>query len=621
MGLMSLGANMKTRRRSDNFRNPFVVSGLLRLARAVIVFLVGLFVLFQALGAFSNDNMPLMMLSGFAASVLILSGLTGLKQAVDRLTGFEPDPRSPADLAVRSQGGKAVASIGKAQRYSPGELSELLDVGSPPEGSIQAGLLGRLAELFLPGLRFSPPEIRLLIEYIFACLIGTLIVLGLALFFVAASNTVGLEMTGNTKSMFWWVLATVLLARWRMFVRSSTLTMQLAQMRNASPGTLRGLIFFLALLAIGGVLVSSLDYAALGVDPASANALMRTSDASVPQGLVMLILVLAAALSGVAVFFWFVRMARLRSLSGELDEGVTQIRFQRDGVGNSRQFAEAMITATQDLYPNQAIRIYNTGPRVYAETQPQLQKAPIAKYVPFLAEGCGNILLLVAALALAFRIPEVEGLESLSAVLQAGNEPSDEAIVNGWRDLGAIGPWILVFLIFGGFGKWFIGLSEVFLGETNFRSLFFRAEMTGTETSVTQAIGNASFDTMKTEIDIPFTNGVVEGSAVLVHSCAFARPNKNGLMGPRSILEFGSDTDELKEIVATAVKSLDDLKFMPQLQRRDAAAVQDVVSINTQYAKAVQHGAETPNVLGMKSNTPQQVSHDKDTSAGSDEES
>lgn len=611
---------MKTRKRSESFRNPFIVSGLLRLARSVAVFLIGLFILFKALAAFRMEDGPLMLLASFAAFVLILSGLSGLKQAVDRLTGFEPDPRSPADLAPRNQSGKTVASIGKAQRYGPGELSELLDVGSPPEGSGQAGLFGRLAELFLPGLRFSPPEIRLLIEYIFACVVGTLIVLGLAVFFLQASSTVGLEMTGAASNMFWWVLAAVLLARWRLFVRSSTLTMQLAQMKNASPGTLRGLIFFLAALAIGGVLISTFDYSSLGIDISAASDLAARPDAGAAKSLVMAILVLAACLSGMVVFFWIVRRARLNALSSELDEEVTQIRFQRDGVGNPRQFAEALITALQDEYDGQPVRLYNAGPRVYAETQPQLQKAPVAKYVPFLAEGVGNALLLLAALVLAFRFPETEGLQNLSAILEAGSEPSDEALMNGWQDLAALGPWLLTFLVYGGFGKWFLGLSEVFLGETNFRSLFVRAQMTGSETSVKQAIGNASFDTFKTEIDVPFTNGVVEGSAVVLHSCAFARPNKNGLMGPRSILEFGSDSGELRTLIDAAVKSLDELRFMPQLQRRDVAAVQDAVSINTQYAQAVYRGNETPNILENRQPEKPEVGYDPEAKKPAEED-
>lgn len=592
---------MKVRKRSADFQNPFIASGLLRLARASVVFLMGLFVLFKALAAFRQDNTPMLLLGALAASILILSGLTGIKQAIDRLTGFEPDPRSPADLSKRMQGGQDAASVGKAVRYSPGELSELLDVGAPPEGGGRAGLLGRLAELFLPGLRFSPPEIRLLIEYIFTCVVGTLIVLGLAVFFLQASDTVGLEMTDSKKSMFWWMLAAVLLARWHLFVRSSTLTMQLAQMKNASPGTLRGLIFFLALLAIGGVLASSYDLAAFGFDPAQIEAITGRADSGVAQGLVVFILVLAAGLSGTTVFFWLIRMARLRSLSGELDESVTQVRFQRDGVGNQAQFAEAMITALQEEYEGQAVRIYNSGPRIYAETQPQLQKAPIAKFVPFLAEGAGNALLLLSALVLAFRFPDVTSIHDLSLVIEAGNDPSDEALLSAWQDLTAIGPWLLTFLIFGGFGKWFLGLSEVFLGETNFRSVLLRAQMTGTETKVRQAIGNASFDTFKTEIAVPFTNGVVEGSSVVLHSCSFARPNKNGLMGPRSILEFGSDNGELRKLIDMSVRSLDELKFMPQLQRQDVAAVQDAVSINTQYLQAVNRGGEVPQILEDRS--------------------
>lgn len=589
---------MRTKRRSENFRNPFVIPGALRLARALIVFLIGLFILFKALAAFREDEMPLLLLGSFAAAILILSGLTGIKQAVDRLTGFEPDPRSPADLSKRTSDGRDVASVGRGIRYTPREISELLDVGSPPEGGDRAGLLGRLAELFLPGLRYSPPEIRLTLEYIFSCIVGTLIILGLAVFFLTASATVGLELDARGQSMFWWVVATVLLARWRLFVRPSTLTMQLAQMRNASPGTLRGLIFFLALLAIGGVVVSNFDIRALGFDvPPSAEVLLNAPNPEAPQGLVFLVLVFAAALSGMGVFFWLVRMTRLQSLSGSLDEGVTQIRFQRDGVGNPAQFAEAMITALGEVNPNKSVRIYNTGPRVYAETQPELQKAPIAKFIPFLAEGAGNALLLIAALCLAFRFPDLGNLNALAQLSSIGAEPNEQMLAGGFEDLSGIWPWLLTFLILGGFGKWFLGLSEVFIGETNFRSLLFRAHMTGTETKVAQAIGNASFDTFKTEIAVPFTNGIVEGGAVVLHSCAFARPNRNGLMGPRSILEFGSDNGELRQLIDAAVRSLDELKFMPQLQRQDLKAVQDAVSINTQYAQAVYRGNGIPNVL------------------------
>jgi hypothetical protein len=599
---------VKARKRSADFQNPFVASGLLRLVRASLSFLIGLFVLFRALAAFRENDTALLLLGAFAASILILSGLIGVKQAIDRLTGFEPDPRSPADLSKRQQGGKEAASVGRSMRYSPTELSELLDVGSPPEGGGRAGLLGRLAELFLPGLRFSPPEIRLLIEYIFTCLVNTLIILGLAVFFLQASNTVGLEMTDSNKAMFWWVLATVMLARWHLFVRSSTLTMQLAQMKDASPGTLQGLIFFLAALAIGAVLVSSLDFTTLGLDTSQFESVASKANASVPQGLVFIILLLAAGLSAMTVFFWLIRQTRLRSLSGELDEGVTQVRFQRDGVGNSSQFSEAIITSLQDEYPGEAVRIYNSGPRVYAETQPQLQKAPIAKFVPFLAEGVGNVLLLISAVVLAFRFPDVDKIHDLTKLLEAGVEPSDSTILSAWQDLNSVGPWLLTFLIFGGFGKWFLGLSEVFLGETNFRSLFLRAQMTGTETRVKQAIGNASFDTFKTEIAVPFTNGVVEGSAVVLHSCAFARPNKNGLMGPRSILEFGSDNGELRKLIDTSVRSLDELKFMPQLQRQDVSAVQDAVSINTKYLQAVNHGGDVPKVLeGRTAPDPKEV--------------
>lgn len=597
----------RARRRSEQVANPFMASGALRLARAGAVFLIGLFVLFRALAAFGQGDQPMVLIAGFAAAVLILSGLTGFKQAIDRLTGFEPDPRSPADLVPRLRDNQPVATIGKAQRYSAGEIKELFDVGAPPEGSGRTGTLGRLAQLFLPGLRYAPPEIRLLLEYIFSCAVNTLIILGLAIFFLQAAATVGLELEGAARGLFWWVLAFVLLARWRLFVRPSTLTMRLAQMRNASPGTLQGTILFLAILAGLGTLAVQFSGSLFGLEGSDLEAFNAMFNQRItsgpPMGMVGLILALALALVVASAFFWFVRMARLNSLSGELDEDVTRIRFQRDGVGNSRHFAEAMITAMQGEGSDQTnVRVYNHGASIYAETPPVLEKAPVSKAIPFIAEAAGNGLLLIAAVVLGLQLPEFSGLTSALQAVEASGEPTEGQLFEAWQELGQLAPWALTFLIFGGFGKWFLGLSEVFLGETNFRSVLMRAQLTGTETQVTKAIGNAAFDTYKTEVSVPYTNGVVEAASVVLHTCAFARPNANGLMGPRSILEFGRDEGVLGATVQEAVRSLDQLRFIPQLQHGDRTALEESVDINTGHAQAVYHGGGP--ALPMGARTP-----------------
>lgn len=593
----------RRKKRSQNFNNPFAASGLLRLARSGLVFLIGIVLLFKALAAFRDGESTVMFLAAFGASILILSGLTGLKQGADRLAGFEPDPRSPADLSVRYQNNSQVATIGKAQRYGPGELKELLDVGTPPEGGGRSGTLGKLAQVVIPGLRFSPPEVRLTLEYIISCLFNTGIIFGLALFFLQAASTVGLELGTIGTSIFWWSLAFVLLARWRLFVRPSTLTISLAQLRGATPGSLRGTLFFLALLAVGAVIALSIDPATLGISPeTTANVTEQLEDganASEPIRLVMLIVFLAIALSVMATVFWFIRMGRLSQLSEELDEEVTRIRFQRDGVGSARHFAEAMMTALQNQ-PRESgdVRVYNLGENIYVETQPELQKAPISKAVPFVSEAIGNVLLILAALALAFNLPDLPNMEAVSNTLELGNDPTERNLMKAWQETAHIGPWLLTFFVLGGFGKWFLGLSEVFLGETNFRSIMMRAQLSGTETDVRQAIGNAAFDTYKTEVSVPFTNGVVEGASVVLHTCAFARPNRNGLMGPRSILEFGSDPGLLQATITEAVASLDDLRFMPQLQHRDLETVKESVAINTGHAQAVYHGTGAPTLPG-----------------------
>lgn len=589
----------RRKKRSQNFNNPFAASGLLRLARAGIIFLIGIVLLFKALAAFRDGESTVMFLAAFGAAMLILSGLTGLKQGADRLAGFEPDPRSPADLSVRFQNNSQVATIGKAQRYGPGELKELLDVGTPPEGGGRSGTLGKLAQVVIPGLRFSPPEVRLTLEYIISCLFNTGIIFGLALFFLQAAATVGLDLGPVGSSIFWWTLAFVLLARWRLFVRPSTLTISLAQLRGATPGSLRGTLFFLALLAAGGAIAMSVDPATFGISQETAANVGEQLEAGANSApairLVGLIIFLALGLTAMATVFWFIRMGRLSQLSGELDEEVSRVRFRRDGVGNASHFAEAMMTSLQNQ-PRESgdARVYNLGENIYVETQPELQKAPISKAVPFISEAIGNALLVLAALALAFNLPDLPNIEAVSNTLELGNDPTDRNLAAAWRELGQIAPWLLLFFTLGGFGKWFLGLSEVFLGETNFRSVLMRAALTGTETDVRQAIGNAAFDTYKTEVSVPFTNGVVEGASVVLHTCSFARPNRNGLMGPRSILEFGSDQGLLQQTIDEAVRSLDDLRFMPQLQQRDLDTVRESVAINAGHAEAVYHGTGAP---------------------------
>ncbi len=588
----------KKKRKSQEVLNPFFASGCVRLIRAGVVFLIGLLVLFKSLAALRDGDSAYVFIAAFAASILILSGLTGFKQAVDRLTGFEPDPRSPADLVTRIRDEKPVATIGKSQRYKAGEIKELLDVGTPPEGRGRSGTLGRLSQLFLPGLRYAPPELRLLLEYIFSCAINTGIIFGLAIFFLQAAATVGLELEGASLGLFWWVVAFVLLARWRLFVRPSTLTMQLAQLKDASPGTLQATILFLAMLAGLGFLASQFDASMFGLEGrelSAANALLDEKIQSAgPIRLVALIVFLAFTLVAMALFFWFVRMGRLNDLSGELDENVSSLRFLRDGVGNPGHFVEAVITALQSGNGEQSgVRIYNQGTSIYAETQPTLQKAPISKAIPFVAEGMGNVLLVLAAIVIGFRLPELSGLSAAFNAAEISDGPTEAQLMQAWQELGSIGPWILTFLIFGGFGKWFLGLSEAFLGETNFRSTLLRAELSGTETNVTKSIGNAAFDTYKTEVSVPYMNGVVEGASITLHTCAFARPNANGLMGPRSILEFGSDEGLLGKVVKDAVQSLDELRFIPQLQYGDRTSLEESVDINAGHAQAVYHGTET----------------------------
>ncbi len=591
----------RKQKRSSQFRNPFLASGALRLVRSVLVFLIGLVLLFKGLVAFRNDDSLTLILCGFAAIILISSGLTGLFQAFNRLTGFEPDPRSPADLVERQKNGTKVSSVGKFFRYGASDLSELLSVGTPPENQSKSGPLARLAQLFLPDLRYAPPEIRLLIESIFACILGSLVVAGLAIFFIQASKAVGLQLSATGLSVFWWFLVFVLMTRWRLGVKPSTLSLTFAQMRNASPGTLGGLIFFIALLVVSAVLASAISMESIsqwtGISLEEITRLQDrlVSGKSVSSAVTMtvFVFVLAAGLIGCTLFFWFVRQKRLHTLSGELDENVTSIRFQRDGVGNPQHFNEAFQTALQAGRQNDALRVYNMGKTIYVETQPEQIRAPLSKAIPFIAEGAGNILLLVSAFIIGFGLPDLQSFDEIQKVIAAGNEPTEDNLISAWKEMAALGPWLLKALIFGGFGKWFLGVSEVFLGETNFRSVLMRASLSGSETSVQQSIGKAAFDSFETAVKVPYMNGVLEAESVTLHTCSFVRPNEIGLMGPRSILEFGAENGLLKATVDEAVRSLDELRFIPQLQRPDAEAIEQAAAINRTHAQAVYHNNPT----------------------------
>jgi len=579
-------------------KNPFKKEGAVSAIRGVIQIIVGIILLFQAVGIVKDDPIIGWILVLFGVSVLglgirVFSG--GIMATLRYFVGRNP-PTSLARNFSKSEGSSAIEEANYVQ-YKKAELEEML-VGRKNITFIEPdGFMARLLHTFLPKLLYMPYPIRNMTQRIFGAWVNTATAV-VAYAFVAFVTLAGFA--GETGRLAFPVYSTVLTIYVAMvWFAAGRAILRDAETRISSLGGAE-LVKVISTAIVMPVVVGlglSWIVSTSSTSPAEYEAFISALPSLNPLLYLISIIALALICSGMIIIMLRHRIIHSRPLTdvSELranwQESIhpNEIFINLDNlVMANRRYKEVPNRIYHELDPSLNEQVEGKGAfqgYMIQEVQPKVQEMHLGDSFETMRISTlvsGNVLFVLGIFftyLLAHAIPDLYAysrgvdLERLSMT-----SPEIGVFLGLSMDIVHL---VLIGLVINAFARILVNAAHLFYAEMQFESLlvYFKCEGTFTESKI--STGTGIYDSTRSENTLVRSSITPWIIVTRIISSTFAATGMRNLEHPRYILEMHKAEADLAAIKHDVISFLKDRESIASITSvRDLDNTSQIHQIN-----------------------------------------